>query len=49
MNEFSIPAGFNGPRLSGNGGYVGGKLAEAYREAYGSVDAVEITCSTGKK
>lgn len=48
MNESIIPSltiqsGFNGPRLSGNGGYVGGKLAEAYARAYGPTDAVEIT------
>ena len=44
MNDsLIVPAGFNGPRLSGNGGYVGGKLAEAYGRAFGAVDAVEIT------
>lgn len=34
-----IAQGFNGPRLSGNGGYVGGRLAQAF----GGKDAVEIT------
>jgi hypothetical protein len=34
-----IAQGFNGPRLSGNGGYVGGLLAQRF----GGDDAVEIT------
>jgi hypothetical protein len=34
-----IPAGFNGPRLSGNGGYVGGMMAQRF----GGDGAVEIT------
>lgn len=34
-----IGRGFNGPRLSGNGGYVGGMLANAV----GGDDAVEVT------
>ena len=43
-----IRAGFNGPRLSGNGGYVAGLLAERYTTAFsggsgGSGGAVEIT------
>jgi len=38
-----IPAGFNGPRLSGNGGYVAGLLAERYSNAFGGDGAVEIT------
>lgn len=45
MNDDSliIPLGFNGPRLSGNGGYVGGRLAEKYTQAFGPADAIEIT------
>jgi hypothetical protein len=39
----TIDLGFNGPRLSGNGGYVGGRLAEAFAEAFGHDGAVEIT------
>lgn len=43
-----IPVGFNGPRLSGNGGYVAGMLAERYTRAFGGGSdgnggAVEIT------
>ena len=38
-----IRAGFNGPRLSGNGGYVAGLLAERYASAFGGEGAVEIT------
>jgi hypothetical protein len=38
-----IPRGFNGPRLSGNGGYVGGVLAGRYLDAFGGDGAVEIT------
>jgi hypothetical protein len=42
-----IPPGFNGPRLSGNGGYVSGVLAARFAEAMGrsgdSDGAVEIT------
>ncbi|MSP77899.1 MAG: hypothetical protein EXR12_17410 [Rhodospirillaceae bacterium] len=40
MNDtLIIPAGFNGPRLSGNGGYVGGMMANRF----GGNGAVEIT------
>lgn len=38
-----IKAGFNGPRLSGNGGYVSGLLAEHYTRAFGGDGTVEIT------
>ena len=43
-----IESGFNGPRLSGNGGYVGGVLADRFTRAFGGAnsdkgDAVEIT------
>jgi hypothetical protein len=38
-----IEARFNGPRLSGNGGYVGGVMAERYARAFGGDGAVEIT------
>jgi hypothetical protein len=38
-----IERGFNGPRLSANGGYVGGVLAERFRRHFGSDGAVEIT------
>ena len=38
---------FNGPKLSGNGGYIGGRLAQAFGQAFGGDDgyggAVEIT------
>jgi hypothetical protein len=34
---------FNGPRLSGNGGYVGGLLAARYTRAFGGDGTVEIT------
>jgi len=34
---------FNGPRLSGNGGYVGGLLAARYTQAFGGDGTVEIT------
>ena len=30
-----IPLGCNGPRLSGNGGYVGGVLAERFTQQFG--------------
>lgn len=44
MNEsLIIPAGFNGPRLSGNGGYVAGVLADRYTRAFGGDGTVEIT------
>ncbi len=42
MDTITIAPGFNGPRLSGNGGYVGGVLAERYTRAFGG-DTVEIT------
>lgn len=38
-----IPLGFNGPRLSGNGGYVSGVLAERYTREFGGDGTVEIT------
>jgi hypothetical protein len=38
-----IERGFNGPRLSGNGGYVGGILAERFNRHFGKDGAVEIT------
>jgi hypothetical protein len=38
-----IPQGFNGPRLSGNGGYVAGVLAGRYLGTFGGDRAVEIT------
>ena len=38
-----IEPGFNGPRLSGNGGYVGGVMAARYGEAFGGDGTVEIT------
>src|SRR3954447_6976604 len=33
LDTITIALGFNGPRLSGNGGYVGGVLAERYTRA----------------
>ncbi len=38
-----IERGFNGPRLSGNGGYVGGVMAGRFTERFGGDGAVEIT------
>jgi len=38
VDELIIATGFNGPRLSGNGGYVGGRLAQVF-----GGDTVEIT------
>lgn len=38
-----IGRGFNGPSLSGNGGYVGGVLARRFTQAFGGDGAVEIT------
>src|SRR5437868_9331976 len=38
-----IAPGFNGPRLSGNGGYVGGVLAARFTEKFGGDGTVEIT------
>jgi hypothetical protein len=38
-----IERGFNGPRLSGNGGYVGGVMAARYTEQFGGDGTVEIT------
>jgi len=38
-----IARGFNGPRLSGNGGYVGGVLAGRFTEVIGGDGTVEIT------
>jgi hypothetical protein len=35
-----IAAGFNGPRLSGNGGYVGGVMAGKFTEKFGGDGAV---------
>jgi hypothetical protein len=38
-----IACGFNGPRLSGNGGYVGGVMAERFERHFRTAGAVEIT------
>jgi hypothetical protein len=43
LSTITIAPGFNGPRLSGNGGYVGGVMAERYTEAFGGDGTVEIT------
>src|ERR1044071_3269834 len=43
LDTITIAPGFNGPRLSGNGGYVGGVLAERYTRAFGGGGTVEIT------
>src|SRR6185295_15706798 len=44
MNDtLIIPAGFNGPRLSGNGGYVGGMVAQRFGQLRDGDGAVEIT------
>jgi hypothetical protein len=41
--ELVIGRGFNGPRLSGNGGYVGGVMAERFTRRLGGDGTVEIT------
>ena len=38
-----IAPGFNGPRLSANGGYVGGLLARCFHRQFDTDGAVEIT------
>jgi hypothetical protein len=38
-----IAPGFNGPRLSGNGGYVGGVLARRFHQQFDTDGAVEVT------
>ena len=43
MEKLVIPPGCNGPRLSGNGGYVGGVVAAAFSEKFGGDGTVEIT------
>ena len=43
LEKLVIPPGCNGPRLSGNGGYVGGVLAAAFSEKFGGDGTVEIT------
>lgn len=43
MDSLTIPPGCNGPRLSGNGGYVGGALAAAFTSKFGGDGTVEIT------
>src|SRR5215475_2621353 len=43
LDTITIAPGFNGPRLSGNGGYAGGVLAERYTRAFGGDGTVEIT------
>ena len=44
MHEtITIARGFNGPRLSGNGGYVGGVLADRFTRTFGGDGTVEIT------
>jgi hypothetical protein len=43
LDTITIAPGFNGPRLSGNGGYVGGVLAERYTREFGGDGTVEIT------
>jgi hypothetical protein len=42
-NTILIEPRFNGPRLSGNGGYVGGVMAGRFTEAFGGDGTVEIT------
>jgi hypothetical protein len=38
-----IPLGFNGPSLSGNGGYVAGMMANKFAQLQGGNGAVEVT------
>ena len=40
---FVISSQFNGPATSGNGGYVGGKLAAELQARRGKAEAVEVT------
>ena len=43
MNDtLIIPIGFNGPRLSGNGGYVAGRLATKFTEKFGGDGTVDV-------
>lgn len=42
-DQIIIPAACNGPRLSGNGGYVGGVLAQKFTERFGGDGTTEIT------
>src|SRR5882757_4723973 len=42
-NTIIIEPRFNGPRLSGNGGYVGGVMAGKFTERFGGDGTVEIT------
>jgi len=37
---------FNGPKLSGNGGYVAGLMAERFHRAFATEGAVEVTLRT---
>jgi len=43
VDSLVIAPGFNGPRLSGNGGYVGGMLAARFTETFGGDGTVEVT------
>jgi hypothetical protein len=43
VEKLVIPPGCNGPRLSGNGGYVSGVLAERFTKRFGGNGTVEIT------
>jgi len=43
VDPIIIAPGFNGPRLSGNGGYVSGVLADRYTKEFGGDGTVEIT------
>ena len=43
MEKLIIPPGCNGPRHSGNGGYVGGVLAERFTKTFGGDGTIEIT------
>ena len=42
-NTIIIEPRFNGPRLSGNGGYVGGVMAGKFTQRFGGDGTVEIT------
>ena len=43
VDTLFIEPRFNGPRLSANGGYVAGMMAERYTRAFGGDGTVEIT------
>jgi hypothetical protein len=43
QETLTIERRFNGPKLSGNGGYVGGLMAKRFHRAFATDGAVEVT------